>query len=364
MKYCPLCRSEYRDEVAACFECNLELVASLEAESVRNNPPKLLWIGKDAAEFERVAAALRDAGIPAHAVDGGTLGRIFKSNSTIHVLSSDFLQAIELAERAFESATRNFDQIQTCHACATMCSAALTVCPKCSAVLRVERESERDETNAASERAFRGQRKYCPMCDSEYSLAHQRCSVCGVELVPEEQRGQPRGEKEKKEPLEIVWRGGDPVALGRVIAALEEAGIRHHVQSSSDHLVFELAMPRPKYIIRVLSSDADHAIQLLASIQDNPFFGTDASIEPIPSGAGNRTKISMPKWNPASATVEIWSSDDAAMTRLIEDCLDENRLRFRRQGFEPGVVHLFVQPEMESRAREILRQIVEGTPQE
>jgi hypothetical protein len=367
MKYCPLCRSEYRDSVSVCAECELGLVPSLDNVTVRGNPPKLLWIGKNTAEFDRVAAALRDAGIPLHAVSGGMLGRLLRSDSTIHVRSSDFLQSVGLAEQAFENVRKNLGETQTCYACAAACSAALTACPKCRATLHVERETNRPESEKMADlqgHAPDGELKYCPMCDSEYSAAHERCGVCGVELVPEKQRGQPLSEKEKKDLLELIWRGGDPVALGRVVAALKEGGIRHHVQSTSDHLVFELAMPRPKYIVRVFRSDAANARELMGGIQDGPFFGADALLESRDVEPRNRTRDFVAKWNPAAATNEIWSSDESALTRLVEDCLNENGIRFRRQGIEPATAHLFVRPESETGAREIIRQIVEGMPQE
>ena len=367
MKYCPLCQSEYRDEVAACSDCTLQLVASLDEKSVRDNPPRLLWAGRSAAEFDRVATALREAGIPARAVDGGNLGRLFKSDSTIRVLSSDFVRAVELAGKALEVWEKSPTGTQTCHACSALCSAALAACPQCHAILRVQAETEsalRSHGGNTGSGSSGGPLRYCPMCDSEYSTSHARCSVCGVELVSEEHRGQPLGDKEKRDSLEVVWRGGDPVALSRVVVALQESAIRHHVQSSSDHLVFELAMPRPKYIVRVLRSDLGTAGELLASIQDGPFFGTDASLESQSSESGNHRKALAAAWNPAAATTEVWSSDDSALTRLVQDCLSENRIGFRTQGIEPGTQRLLVPPQSEVRAREIIRQIVEGTPQE
>lgn len=333
------------------------------------NPPRLLWTGQDPGEFDRVASALRDAKIPAHAVEHGAFGRLFKFVSTLDVLSSDFQRALTVAEEAFEARRKAFDPVQACHACAAVCSAALAACPKCHAVLKVETKQEQNaDVPEGTPSVSLSERRYCPACDSEYSSAHEKCTVCGVDLVPEEKRGLPRSEKEKHDALEIVWRGGDPVALSRVVAALEENGVRHHVQSTSDHLVFELAMPRPKYIVRVLCSDASTAREFLGQIQDNPFFGAD-----LPVGAPSDEAADGPTpgrnayplhWNPASATSEVWSSDDSALIKLIEECLDENLIHVRRQGIEPGVMRLLVQPEWELRAREIVRQIVEGTPQQ
>jgi hypothetical protein len=365
MKYCPLCYSEYRDTAAVCSECNLSLVDTLDSPEVRENPPRLLWTGRYSGEFDRVASALRETRIPAHAVERGALGRAFKFISTIHVLSTDFERALTAAEEAFEAGRKTFGPVQVCHACTAVCSDALTACPKCHAVLRVEQEKDQrvKARDGTSEPILSpSERRYCPACDSEYSSLHEKCTVCGVDLVPEEKRGLPRSEKEKHDALEIVWRGGDPVALSRVVAALEENGLRHHVQSACDHLVFELAMPRPKYNVRVFKSDAGAARELLGSIQDSPFFGAQVPPESSAPEPGDGASASMPKWNPAAATKEIWSSDDSALTRLIEECLDENRIGVRRQGIEPGAVRLLVQPELEARAREIIREIVESSP--
>ena len=114
--------------------------------------------------------------------------------------------------------------------------------------------------------------RYCPLCDAEYPASHSRCTVCGVDLVPEELRGQPLDENQRNDRIVLAWRGGDPVAVSEVIEILRGAGIRHHVQPTNDHMVFELGMPRPKYAVRVFQSDLARAKELLAGVQEtSPF---------------------------------------------------------------------------------------------
>ncbi len=117
--------------------------------------------------------------------------------------------------------------------------------------------------------------KYCPLCDAEYAASHAQCSVCGVDLVPEELRGRPLDEQQRKEKIVVIWRGGDPLAVSEVISALRDAGIRHHVQPTNEHMVFELGMPRPKYAVRVFSSDAGKAKELLSDIRESAPFVLD-----------------------------------------------------------------------------------------
>jgi hypothetical protein len=203
--------------------------------------------------------------------------------------------------------------------------------------------------------------KYCPLCDAEYSAAQTSCTICGVDLVAEELRGRPLDERQRKERIEVVWRGGDPVAVSEVINTLRDAGIRHHVQPTNDHLVFELGMPRPKYAVRVFASDAAKAKELLADIRESAPFGL--SDEP---GLNDDSVVPRDRpehqWDPAAATVEIWSGEDTALAELLEACLRENTIGFRRQESERGSLRLQVMPADESAAREIIREVREATP--
>src|ERR1700722_13408574 len=166
--------------------------------------------------------------------------------------------------------------------------------------------------------------KYCPLCDAEYAASHEQCSVCGVDLVPEELRGHPLDEQQRSEKIVVIWRGGDPLAVSEVISALRDAGIRHHVQPTNEHMVFELGMPRPKYAVRVFSSDAAKAKELIADIRESlpVVFDQTAQHEQEPvavPAAGHQ-------WNSAAATVEIWSGEDGALAELLQACLRENRI--------------------------------------
>ena len=360
MKYCPLCRAGYREGLLSCANCGATLVDSLDADETRANPPCLLCIGRDATEFDLIVRALLDARIPVHAEQGfgGLIGSLLNSESKIHVLRADFDRALEIAGAA---ATRRLGHVATqiCHVCSHECSASLTACPACKSPLIVETESGKTPTSAPPTAPSSG--KFCPLCGAGYTVVHDRCTVCGVELIAEDLRGFPSSDQERNERLEVAWRGGDPVALSNAVAALREAGIRNHVQATSDHLVFELAMPRPKYIVRVFATDLPKAKELLAGIQDSPFFGNKISSEVSENSKVPAISTRRP-WNPAVATVEIWSGEDVALMQVLEDCLRENRIGVRRGGREPGIMRLYVMQQDETDAREILREVHEGTP--
>jgi ferredoxin len=363
MRYCPLCGAAYRDEKDLCANCAAPLVASLDAPDVLENPIRLLWIGgRKEREFDSVAAALREAGIPGDAQQGtsGLLGALFKSESRIYVLQADLDRAAAVARDAITILPLASLAIQTCHACAAECSACLAVCPACKAVLYVEplakagRGENPDQANTP-------ELKYCPSCGAEYSAGHVQCSVCRVDLVSEALRGRPLTEQQKNDRIVVVWRGGDPLAVSEVVHRLREAGIRHHLHATEDHLVFELGMPRPKYAVRVFESDAPRASELLEGVRESLPFGL--SFTPVadeePAAPLQR---SSGRWNPATATSEIWSGEDASLADLLEACLRENRIGVRRLGVEPGRLRLFVMAVDEAAAGEIVREIRDGSP--
>jgi hypothetical protein len=207
--------------------------------------------------------------------------------------------------------------------------------------------------------------KYCPLCDAEYAASHEQCSVCGVDLVPEELRGRPLDEQQRNEKIVVIWRGGDPLAVSEVISALRDAGIRHHVQPTNEHMVFELGMPRPKYAVRVFSSDAAKAKELLSDIRESPPFAldqTDNLEDETRKWASRRVSAPEHDWNPTAANIEIWSGEDGALAELLEACLRENRIGVRREAAKPSRFRLLVMAADELAAREIIREVREATP--
>ena len=211
--------------------------------------------------------------------------------------------------------------------------------------------------------------RYCPVCDAEYADSHAMCSVCGIELVPEELRGHPLDERQRKEKIVLVWKGGDPLAVSEVIHILRDAGIRHHVQPTNEHLVFELAMPRPKYAVRVFVSDLTRAKGLLANVRETAPFALD---EPAEDAADSDsveadTRATDRDFQPKEATAVVWNGEDTALADLLEACLRENRIGVRREG-DAGAptpqneIRLLVKPEAEAASREIIREVREATP--
>jgi hypothetical protein len=67
-------------------------------------------------------------------------------------------------------------------------------------------------------------------------------------------------------------------------------------------------------------------------------------------------------WNPQDATVEVWSENGDETTWMIEASLRENNLYSRTDVLEDGSRKVFVMPDDEARAREIVHEIKDATP--
>ncbi len=205
---------------------------------------------------------------------------------------------------------------------------------------------------------------FCPICKTEYPEGFVTCADCGVSLVASVAE-----EIVEDDPPEVVWRGGDPVAFSRVIGLLREAGILHHVLATSDHLVFELGMPRPFYKVMVLRSDLASARTLVGPISDSLPFALSKNPEAFADEPHDQAGTPMETPGAAcrdlseqEATLEIWAGDDADFVGGLRNSLLANDIVCRTVSEPTGRLHVFVGPRDESRAREIIREIVEGVP--
>jgi len=70
------------------------------------------------------------------------------------------------------------------------------------------------------------------------------------------------------------------------------------------------------------------------------------------------------KFHPEDAVVEIFSENPEDYSSTVRLSLQTNLIRFRAEVLRDGTVRLFVLPEDETRAREIVREVTEGKPPE
>jgi hypothetical protein len=67
-------------------------------------------------------------------------------------------------------------------------------------------------------------------------------------------------------------------------------------------------------------------------------------------------------WSPSDATLEIWSGPNRDVASNIEIYLREVGIRSRIEKLPKGAGKLFVLPKDETRAREIVREVLDDAP--
>jgi hypothetical protein len=254
---------------------------------------------------------------------------------------------------------------------------------------------------------------FCPQCKAEYRPGFTRCADCDVELVYE-RPASAGGTGEAGEPVEnpddpfcSFWRGDDPRIHAELRELLNEEGIPHKTVRREDHLfnmntksAFEIGIPFSQFekaeaavkdaygtegeqvdVGRLLPYGTGYEAELGGAFPWQPLVKGYArallgQIEepesppaPAPEDNSDEQEENIPtdwdptNWNPEDATVKVWSGEQSYPGEMIEMALRENQIHARFEKAE-GRNAIFVLPECAARAREIVREVVEGAPRE
>jgi hypothetical protein len=255
---------------------------------------------------------------------------------------------------------------------------------------------------------------FCPQCKAEYRQGFTRCADCDVELVYERPAsasgsGEAGGHAENPDdPFCSFWRGDDPRIHAELCELLNEEGIPHKTVRREDHLfnlniknAFEIGIPFSQFekaeaaiksaygneseqldVSRLLPYEMGYAAELGGAFPWQPLTkgyartllgqveepGSELAAAPEELDSDEQeenilTDWDPANWNPEHATVQVWSGEHAYPGEMTQMALRENQIHVRFDTTR-GRCAIFVQPEDEARAREIVREIVEGAPPE
>ncbi|HXW56212.1 MAG TPA: hypothetical protein VEJ67_10715 [Candidatus Cybelea sp.] len=212
---------------------------------------------------------------------------------------------------------------------------------------------------------------FCPVCKAEYRLGFTHCSDCDVDLV-ENPADTLSGEAspEQAEPVALLWTGTDSGLQGAICDALDKADISYHRRFRQ--LGPLPGLPEAVYAILVHPRDLERAKAPLGNIYRQIEIGDavdqhgmdGSTVED--AGAGDGGDEDAPDdivhdFNPEDATEEIWAGRDSQMAQTLRVCLQENGIGCVVEDVDDERA-VFVTPDLEARAREIVRQIVEAAP--
>jgi hypothetical protein len=157
---------------------------------------------------------------------------------------------------------------------------------------------------------------------------------------------------------------------------LRDAGIRYQVseamKSRSARMTvtwkYELAVPvedekRAKELLELPETVVEESSELTEEDEDQALMEWPEGEESTP-GTVRKGSSFLGPWYTEDATVEVWTETPNFTSDLIEMSLKEHQIRARIEIPEDGLKKVFVLPEDEAAAREIIREIVEDAPLE
>jgi len=227
---------------------------------------------------------------------------------------------------------------------------------------------------------------FCPQCKAEYRPGFTHCTDCDVDLVEElpqtalELRLPSAPGDPNEDPFCSFWKGEDARVHAELCGVLDDAGIPHNTVFRRDHLfnirnfpAYEVGVPFSMFeraenaVKQAYGTDevedvgAGELQGLLLENRPEGFPKLPETLTPSPEenipgppNAGEGTD-----WFPEDATVRVWTGGDQEPSDFLVASLHENGIRCRmdKAGSRERV---YVQPEDEERAREIIKEVVEG----
>jgi hypothetical protein len=217
---------------------------------------------------------------------------------------------------------------------------------------------------------------FCPVCKAEYRPGFTECSDCQVALVdalPVAAAEQTSQAPTDPNARELFWSGYDPRIFEQFQAALNAAGIQYAEHSQAVNLRYEAVRPMEIWTYVRDHDAADKVYRELTGVTD-----PQESDEEAEAAAAIPEEEEAPEEDSADvsavpddiseeidseeATAEVWSGE-AAMLDILEACLRENGIASVRIA-EGSSAKLFVLPHRADRAKEIIREVIDATPEE
>lgn len=210
---------------------------------------------------------------------------------------------------------------------------------------------------------------FCPDCKTEYRAGFSVCSDCGAPLVEKLPDAKPTNAPKSAGP-ELLWTGTDSAVYGVILNALDDAGIPHHESQREVGAIPGLAPP--VYAIFIPSGERDTArAEMEKAVRELENGSRQPTEDLAASGFGSDSELEdeedtppaddiIEDYDPENATVEIWSGSDQDVKDMLIASLRENGIGCEVE--VNGAFRIRVMPSDESRAREIVREVIDASP--
>jgi hypothetical protein len=208
----------------------------------------------------------------------------------------------------------------------------------------------------------------CPQCQTKYPEGNSSCPDCQVALRSNLSIAEEIVAKSAPgDALVPLWDGADLAFHAALLDELESVGIPFFDSSSAtlptqENLshVFGATRPGLVYQVAVLASQLESAEKLVQKVEtmNLPDFSLPEGVEVFAS-----TEPAAVEDFAEPEKIEVWTGTDLERSQFLIDALHENNISLWLQQSVDGN-HLHVAATDESRAREIVREVIEAMPPE
>src|SRR5215475_3843831 len=200
---------------------------------------------------------------------------------------------------------------------------------------------------------------YCPNCKAEYRPGFTHCYDCDVDLVEELSVDERLVDDEIE--WRSVWKGNSQADCVDFCKELREANVPYLVKQTPEGFVRRMEVDF-KYEIGVSKADYSRAMEIVGTEEGGSEDSIEISAADAPQIQRSSDRVSDGNSYDEGAEVEVFTQARQDHSSIVELSLSTNRIHFRTEVEEDGTRRFFVAPEDEAPAREITRQIREGTP--
>ena len=342
---CPQCKAEYRPGFTRCADCDVDLLNESEATHASRNAvaaamsekwPEQLWRGTDPHYYLSLMGSLSSKRVPCYgrpavppaydSIDEQPAGSFPSVEFEVRVSASDLTFARWVMGSDDEMGEEEGAKTET-------------EAEEETSISGVEPQDALDADLAPDTLAV------CPLCSAEFNETGLLCPNCEVPL---RHKGSP-----EENAAKVLCDLHHPQFIADLLWALSRERIPFNNCNFSDAQRSE---------VLVLDSAFDRATQVLAQVLqywefDRSFFlwpPHDPRESYWPARAKDRG------WLPEDMTVVVWAGTRFWTLDSVEIALCEHRIAYRVEVVDPGSAKIFIHPEDEETARDVVRDVVEG----
>lgn len=341
--FCPRCGAEYRPGFTHCSDCDVDLVdqdmTTPEYRQVRQSEPPhelsaQLWHGADPHFYLALIASLGGKKTPClgRPVNPPMYGSL-EEQPTGSEISTEFEVRVSQENLPFARWVLSSEE-------------------------EMYKEQEADPKDSGDGAEPVGVESdvfgICPLCYAQFTETGSICPNCGVPLRPPQ-----RGSLEQN-PARVLCGLPHPQFLVDLRMALHRVGIPFNNAN------FPQGPDTLRGDVVVLDSDFGRATRVLAQVLQYWEFDRSINLGPSydPRDPYWSHRAKRKGWYAEDLGSLLWTGTNLNALDGIGMALREHEIAYRVESPQPGTAKVFVHPENEASARELLRDVLAGVPPE